>query len=104
MTYFGFALILGGGTVLLAMWRDFGPGWAPAGARSAHAARSAFRPGPTRVGTRRAPRGATHVTIASALAARPVARFADGPAERRAAARRKAARRREMESREEPAR
>jgi hypothetical protein len=105
MTYFGFALILGGGTVLLAMWRDFGPGWVPAGARSAHA-RPAFRPRPTRVGTRRAPRRATrNVTVAAALAVRPVARFADGPGERRAAARRKAAaRRRELELREEPPR
>jgi hypothetical protein len=116
MTYFGFALILGGGTVLLAMWRDFGPRWVPAGARSAHAARPASRPRPTRVGTRRAPRRPTrNVTVAAALAGRPVARsaagadravgrFADGPGERRTAARRKAARRRELESREEPPR
>jgi hypothetical protein len=101
MTYFGFALILGGGTVLLAMWRDVGPRWAPVGARSAHAARFAS----ARVGTRRATRGASrNVTGTSLLAARPVARFADEPGERRAAARRKAARRRELEAREEPAR
>jgi hypothetical protein len=118
MTYFGLALILGGGTVLLAMWRDFGPGWALPGPRSelaSHAARARralpgarsahARPAFARAGTRRAPRGATRgVTLATALAARPVARFADGPAERRAAARRKAARRRELETREEPAR
>jgi hypothetical protein len=40
MTYFGFALILGGVTVLLAMWRELGPRWAPAGARAVAAARA----------------------------------------------------------------
>jgi hypothetical protein len=40
MTYFGFALILGGVTVLLAMWREFGPRWSPAGARAVPAVRT----------------------------------------------------------------